>query len=83
MTEAVDICGRIREKLEKAEEERDPVGGAEVSIKLDPWDLSDTGTPTRQHTPADTRPLTQSRGLLVLDLVRGYAPNAQRLEAPD
>jgi hypothetical protein len=36
MTEAVDICGRIREKLEKAEEERDPVGGAEVSIKLDP-----------------------------------------------
>ena len=29
-----------------------------VSTDLDPKDLSDTETPTRQHTPADMRPLT-------------------------
>jgi hypothetical protein len=52
-TEAAYSCGWIRGKLEEAEEEGDPVGGPAVSINLDPWDLSDTGTPTRQHTPAD------------------------------
>ena len=45
-------------ELEEAEEEGDPVGGPAVSINLDPQDLSDTGTPTRQHTPTDMRPPT-------------------------
>ena len=40
-TEAADPCGLIREKLEEAEEEGDPVGGPAVSINLDPRDLSD------------------------------------------
>jgi len=44
---AADTCGWIREKLEEAEEEGDPVGGPAVSISLDPPDLSDTGPPTR------------------------------------
>ena len=35
-TEAADPCGWIREKLEEAEEEGDPVGGPAVSINLDP-----------------------------------------------
>jgi hypothetical protein len=39
--------------VEEAEEEGDSVGGPAVSINMDPRDLSDTGTPTRQHTPAD------------------------------
>jgi hypothetical protein len=38
----------------------DPVGGPEVSFNVDPPDLSDTGTPTRQHTPADMRPPTHT-----------------------
>jgi hypothetical protein len=42
-----------RKKLEEAEEEDDPVGGPAISINLDSRDLSDTGTPTRQHTPTD------------------------------
>jgi hypothetical protein len=54
-TEAADPCGLIREKLEEAEEEGDPVGGPAVSINQDPRDLSDTEPPTRQHTPADMR----------------------------
>ena len=35
-TEAVDLCGWIREKLEETEEEGDPVGGSTDSITLDP-----------------------------------------------
>jgi hypothetical protein len=41
--------------LEEGEEEGNPVAGPAVSINLDSWDLSDTGTPSRQHTPADMR----------------------------
>ena len=57
-TEAGDACGWIREKLEEGEEEGDPVLEPAVSFKLDPPNLSDTGSPTRQNTPADMRPLT-------------------------
>ena len=49
-------CGLIREKLEPAVEEGDPVGGPSISINLDPCDVTDTATPNRQHTPADMRP---------------------------
>jgi hypothetical protein len=48
----------LRKRLEEAEEEGDPVGGPAVSIYLDPQDLSNTGPPNRQHTPADIRPTT-------------------------
>jgi hypothetical protein len=54
-TEAAEPCGLIREELKEAEEEGNPVGEPAVSINLDPQELSDTGPPTRQHTPADTR----------------------------
>ena len=56
-TEVADHCGWIRDKLE-AEEEGNPVERSAVSINLDSWDLSDTGTPTRQHIPADMKPPT-------------------------
>jgi hypothetical protein len=46
--EAGDSCGRIREKLEEAEEEGDPIGRPAVSTNLDSRDLSDTEPPTRQ-----------------------------------
>jgi hypothetical protein len=42
----------------RAEEKGEPVGGPAVSINLDPQDLSNTGPPNRQHTPADRRPPT-------------------------
>jgi hypothetical protein len=48
----------LRKSWEEAEEEGNPVGGPAVSINLDPQDLLDTGSPTRQHTPADMRPPT-------------------------
>jgi hypothetical protein len=34
-----------------------PIGGPAVSTNLDPRILPDTEPPTRQHTPADIRPL--------------------------
>jgi hypothetical protein len=43
-------CAWIRERLEAAKEEGDPIGRPAVSTNLDPWDLSDTETSTRQHT---------------------------------
>jgi len=57
-TEAADPSGWIREKLEEAEEEGNPVGGPAVSINTDSWHLSDTGSPTRQRTLAEMRPPT-------------------------
>jgi hypothetical protein len=47
--------GWNREKLKEAEEKGEPVGGPAVSINLDHWDLSNTGSPNREHTPADMR----------------------------
>jgi hypothetical protein len=55
-TEAADLCGWIRGKLEEAEEEGNPVGGPAVSINVDLRDLPDTGPPTRQYTSADMSP---------------------------
>ena len=46
-TEAADSCGWIREKLEEAEMEGNPVDGPAVSTHLDSGDLLDTGPPTR------------------------------------
>ena len=78
-TEAADPCGWIGEKLEEAEEEEgNPVEGPAVSINLDPWDLSSTGPPTRQHSPADMRPEPiYSRGLSGLVSLKEDAPNSQ------
>jgi hypothetical protein len=42
-----------------AKEEGNPVGGPAVSINMDPWDLSNTGPPNKQHTLADMRPPKQ------------------------
>jgi hypothetical protein len=48
----------LREKLKEAEEKGDPVERSAVSINLDPQDLSNTGPPNKQHTPADMQPPT-------------------------
>jgi hypothetical protein len=49
-TEVRHSYGWIRERLEDAKEEDDPIGRPAVSTNLEPWDLSDTEPPTRQHT---------------------------------
>jgi len=59
-TEA-DPCGWIREEVEEAEEQGDPVGGPAVSTNLDLWDLSDIEPSDRQQTSADMRPPTHIR----------------------
>jgi hypothetical protein len=52
-TEVGKSCGLIRERLEEPEGDGDPRGSPEVSNNQNPWDLSDTETPTRQHMLAD------------------------------
>ena len=57
-TEAADPSGSMREKLEEAEEEGNPVWGQAVSFNLDLQDLSDTEPPIRQNIQADMMPQT-------------------------
>jgi hypothetical protein len=65
-------------------EEDDPVGGLAVSINLDPWNLSDTGPPTRQHTPPDMRPPThiQCRTVGSRFSQKRDGPNPQEMGGP-
>jgi hypothetical protein len=82
-TEVGDPWGWMRGKLEKAEEEGDLIRRPIVSKNLDPWDLSDTEPPTRQHTPADLSPRTHiQQRTLGLDSVREDISNLKGLEAP-
>ena len=55
--------------------------GPAVSSKLERLDLSDTGTPTRQYTPADMGPI-YSRGLTGLTQSEKAHLFLKRLEAP-
>ena len=66
----------IRERLEEAEEEGNSTGRPAFSTNLDPWELPDTGPPSRQQTQADMRPqYIHSRGLPGLASVRKDSPN--------
>jgi len=81
--EAADPSGWIREKLEEAKEEANPIGGPAVSINPDPWDLS-----ALHHQPGSIHQLIRgpwhiySRGLPSLGSVREDAPNPQETEGP-
>jgi hypothetical protein len=57
-TEAGNPCRWIRERLDEVEEEDDPIQRPAVSANLNPWDLSDTEPPTRQHRLPALRPWT-------------------------
>jgi hypothetical protein len=74
-TEVGDPCDWIRERLEEAEEEGDPIGRPAVSTNLDPQYLPDIETTTRQPTGAGLRPQPiYSRGLPGLASVRENVP---------
>jgi hypothetical protein len=81
-TEAAYSRGLIRERLEEAKEEGNPVGGMAVSTNLESWDLSDTGPPTRQHTPADMRPPTHIHQRISGSGLRKDALNPQETGGP-
>lgn len=49
---------------------------------LDPWELPNTESPTRQHTQDDWRPLLYSRRLPGIASFREDERNPWRLEAP-
>ena len=46
-TEVLDQCGWIGGRLQESEEEGNHIGWPVVSTNLEPWDLSDTESPTR------------------------------------
>jgi hypothetical protein len=82
-TKAADPCCWIRERLKEAEEEGNPVGQPVASINLDFRDLSNTGPPNRQHTPADMRPQrTYSWGLPGLCSFSDDETNPQKTGSP-
>jgi hypothetical protein len=82
-TEAADPCCWIRERLEETVEKGDPVGGPAVLINLDPWDLSNTGLPGRQHHYLIRSPQhLYSIGLQGLCSFRDDAPNPQETRGP-
>ena len=85
-TQARASCGRIREKLEEAEEEGDHIERSAVSVNLEPPPpgLSDIEPPTRQHTPADIRPPTHLQQRTAVFRLKSdkMILTLKRLEAP-
>jgi hypothetical protein len=83
-TKAGDPCGGwIRERLEEAEENGDPIGRPAVSTNLDPRDLSDTEPPTRWHTLVGQRlPTYTAENCPVWPQWEMIHLTLERLEAP-
>jgi hypothetical protein len=71
-------------KAKEAEEKGNPLGGPTVLINLDHQDLSNTGPPNRQHTPADMRPPTHIQWRITgsVSSFRDDAPNPQDTGGP-
>ena len=57
-TEVGDPYGWIKGRMEDTEKEDYPIGRPAVSTTPDPWDVSETKSPTRQHTVAGQRSWT-------------------------
>jgi hypothetical protein len=47
---------RVRGRIEGAEGNGNPIGKTTVSTNLDPWELPETESPTKDHTLAGLRP---------------------------
>jgi hypothetical protein len=81
--EVMDPCGWIREKLEEAEEEDNPIRPA-VSTNLDSQDLSDTELPNRQQTRAGLRHSTYiQQRTACLASVKEDVPNCWETWVPE
>ena len=48
--------GRVRGWIGGPEGDRNPTGGQTESTNLDLWELSETETPTKEHTQTGPRP---------------------------
>jgi hypothetical protein len=55
-TEVGDPCGRVRGRIEGDKRDGNPIGRATVSINLDPWELPEAESPTKEHTLAGPGP---------------------------
>jgi hypothetical protein len=85
-----DICTQKRDRnswplllnwggLKEAEEKGDPVGKQAVSINLDLWDFSNTGPPSRHHTPANTQTVEDCQVCVHSEMMH---PALKRLKTP-
>jgi hypothetical protein len=54
--EGRDVYGRDRGRIEGTEGDGNPIGRPTASANLDPWELSETKPPTKDHTQASLRP---------------------------
>ena len=64
----------MRRRIEEAKGNGDLIGRPAVSTNQDPWELSDTEPPTRQHIKAYLRHI-YNRGLPYLASVEEDVPN--------
>ena len=51
-----DFYGRFRERIDSPEGDRNSTGRPTESTNLDPWGLSETEPPTKEHTQAGPSP---------------------------
>ena len=49
-TEVADSYGRVRGRTEGAEGDGNPIARPTVSTNQNPWELSETKQPTKEHT---------------------------------
>jgi len=49
--------GELRGKIEGPERDGNPTGRPKESTNLDPWEVSESEPPTKEHTGARMRPL--------------------------
>jgi hypothetical protein len=83
-TEVMDPCDWIRDRLEEAKEEGNPIGRPAISTNMDPWDLSDTEPPNMKHTWTGLRPpwYINIKGLTGLTSMGKYVPNPWKTGGP-
>jgi len=55
-TEIRDSYGRVGGRVKSPEEGRDSTGRPTDSTNLDPWELSETEPPIKEHTQSGPRP---------------------------
>jgi hypothetical protein len=55
-TEVRDSFGRVERRIEVLEGDKNSIGRPTESTNLDPWGLSETEPPTKEHTLVGLRP---------------------------
>jgi hypothetical protein len=70
-TEVRDPNGRVRGRIEGAEGDGNPIGRPTVTTNLDPWEVPEINSPTKEHTqagPSNSPPPAPRQGTTLFGL---------------